>query len=198
MQAGKPGYRSTPVCLYLSRPMESDDETLMLRYRDGDASAFETLYARHKGPVYRYLLRNCAQVEVAEELFQETWAGIVKARKRYKPTARFRTFLFTMAHHRLVDHYRRRRPEHEPHDPERAADERQAPDRQLDRWEQAQALHQAIAGLPAEQREAFLLKEEAGLGLEEIAAVTGVGSETAKSRLRYAFSKLKRLLGGES
>lgn len=177
--------------------MESDDETLMLRYRDGDSSAFETLYARHKGPVYRYLLRNCGQAHLAEELFQETWTGLIKARKRYRAQARFRTYLFTLAHHRLVDHYRRQRPEGDEQAPDVAADERHEPPIQLDHWERAQALRVAIATLPAEQRDAFLLKEEAGLSLDDIAAITGVGSETIKSRLRYAFGKLKRLLGGE-
>ena len=83
------------------------DEELMNRYRDGDAHAFEVLYTRHKGPLYRYLLRQCGAAALAEELFQDVWMKLIRARERYETRAKFTTYLYHLAHNRLIDHYRR-------------------------------------------------------------------------------------------
>ena len=80
------------------------DEILMLRYRDGDTDAFARLYARHKGPLYRYLLRQCGQPAVAEELFQDVWLKLIAGRSGYAVQARFAAWLYRIAHNRLVDH----------------------------------------------------------------------------------------------
>lgn len=179
------------------------DEDLMLGYRDGDASAFETLYGRHKGALYRYLLRQCRSAAVAEELFQDVWLNIVRARERYEVKAKFATYLFHLAHNRLIDYYRRegRGLPVSYTDSEALED---IPDghlpsveRQLDLRRQAARLKALIGELPEAQREAFLLREETGLSVEEIAEVTGVNAETAKSRLRYAVTKLRHGLATE-
>ena len=88
------------------RTEDDADETLMLRYRDGDADAFAALYARHKGALYRYLLRQCGQPALAEELFQDLWLKLIAARAGYTVQARFTTYLYRLAHNRLIDHYR--------------------------------------------------------------------------------------------
>lgn len=182
----------------------SSDEALMARYREGDSSAFDTLYARHKGPLYRYLLRQCAVASIAEEMFQDVWMGLIRARERYEVRAKFTTWLYRMAHNRLIDHYRRQAAglpisyDDDPDDTpliERVADsEARAPDNELDRRRQGQRLLAQLAVLPEAQRETFLLREEGGLSLEEIAEATGVTAETAKSRLRYALAKLRAAL----
>ena len=169
----------------------------MLRYRSGSMAAFETLYARHKGGVYRYLLRGCAgDANSAAELFQDVWAHLVRAAPRYEPRARFSTWLYTLAHNRLIDHHRVQRLPTDTLDPELAiaAPEHENPEAQAQAAAQQRRLIAALQGLPLEQREAFLLKEEGGLSLEEIAASTGVGRETVKSRLRYALAKLREVL----
>jgi RNA polymerase sigma-70 factor (ECF subfamily) len=171
--------------------VEAPDEELMLAYGRGDAGAFETLYKRHRGALYRFVLRAIKHRSSAEELFQEAWIRVIEARSRYTPQARFTTWLYTIAHNLLVDHWRKKglslvQLEQEPgiaapDDPARRAEARQSIERLL----------RAIEALPAAQREAFLLHEEAGLSVAEIAAVTGAGEEAAKSRLRYAMSKLR-------
>jgi len=181
---------------------EATDEELMQRYRDGDARAFEQLYARHKGPVYRYLLRQCGVAALAEELFQDVWMNLIKARERYEVRAKFTTWLYTLAHNRVIDHYRRQAAgvpisyDDDPDDTpmiEKVADsELKQPDNEFERRRQAQKLLGLLGDLPEAQREAFLLREESGLSLEEIAAITGVNAETAKSRLRYALVKLRQ------
>ncbi|MCX7891884.1 MAG: RNA polymerase sigma factor [Burkholderiales bacterium] len=176
-----------------------EDEALMLAYRDGDARAFERLYARHKGPVFRYLRRQCGGAAAAEELFQDVWLRVVSARASYAPSAKFTTWLYTIAHNRLMDHYRSlgRRPPHASLDdaaapvPDPAADPAEGPERALDRKRAAARIVAAVEALPDAQREAFLLQQEGGLSVEEIAAATGVPFETAKSRLRYALAKLR-------
>ena len=179
---------------------ESSDEELMLQYRDGDAGAFEALYARHKGGLYRYLLRQCRNAAAAEELFQDVWMNLIRARAGYTVQARFTTFLYRVAHNRLVDHYRKSKQATvvslEDEDGEAIADppdERERPqDETLDAKRQAGRLMELISELPETQREAFLLQQEGGMSVEEIAQATGVSRETAKSRLRYAMSKLRR------
>ena len=170
-----------------------DDSALMLRYQDGDVAAFEILYRRHKDPVYRYLLRLCGQAEAAEDVFQEVWGKIIKARASYRPTAKFTTYLYRVAHNCFIDHIRRnkRHADNTILDPERLGDGAESLETATERSLARERLEAALVELPEEQRDAFLLREEGGLSVDEIAAVTGCNRETAKSRLRYAVSKLR-------
>jgi RNA polymerase sigma-70 factor (ECF subfamily) len=171
--------------------MEAPDEQLMLAYREGDAGAFETLYKRHRGALYRFVLRAIRQKASAEELYQEVWIRVIEARGRYTPQARFTTWLYTIAHNLLVDHWRKKGLTLVALDTEDVALESANPARVAEGREGLARFMQALEGLPAAQREAFLLHQEAGLSAAEIAAATGAGEEAAKSRLRYAMAKLK-------
>jgi RNA polymerase sigma-70 factor (ECF subfamily) len=176
-----------------------EDATLMLAYAQGDLGAFEALYARHRGTLYRFLLRACRQPAVADELFQETWSRVIAARERYQPQAKFTTWLLQIAHNLLVDSYRRKRPTLDGEAGELAIAQMEAPAQEqpehaLSDFEQRRRLQRAIEQLPDEQRTAVLLRLEQELSLEEIADVTGVGRETVKSRLRYAMNKLREQL----
>ena len=172
----------------------------MAAYRDrNDAAAFEQLYRRHRNGLYRYLLRQCAIASVAEELFQDVWFGVIRAKRKYVIEARFATYLYRIAHNRLIDHYRRatHRPSvsaAEDCDPVDLlpAEPTAQPDVKLEAKEQIERFSALLAVLPESQREAFVLHEEAGLSIGEIAIATGVNPETAKSRLRYAVTRLRR------
>jgi RNA polymerase sigma-70 factor (ECF subfamily) len=176
--------------------VEAPDEQLMLAYRQGDAGAFEALYARHKGPLYRYVLRAVKERAQAEELYQEIWMRVIEARSRYAVQAKFTTWLYAIAHNRLADHWRKKGlklvdaleaddpPAPRGFEPEARAEGRQ----------ELRRLAAALEALPAAQREAFLLHEEAGMSAGEIAAATGVTEEAAKSRLRYALARLREAL----
>ncbi|MDH4173167.1 MAG: sigma-70 family RNA polymerase sigma factor [Betaproteobacteria bacterium] len=167
----------------------------MLAYRQGDAGAFDTLYARHKGALYRFVLRSVRERGLAEELYQEIWMRVIEARARYTVQAKFTTWLYTIAHHRLTDHWRKRGlklVELEDHDaPAPPADE---PEARAEGRQGLQRFAAALAALPEAQREAFLLHEESGMSVAEIAAATGVGEEAAKSRVRYALAKLREAM----
>jgi len=144
---------------------------------------------------------------VAGELFQDVWTSLVRVRLSYQPRARFTTWLYTLAHNRLIDHLRQlpRAPvslTQDDDDEESGwatpqalwAAEHERPDAQAVASEQRLSIRRALASLPIEQREAFLLHEEGGLSLDQIAEVSGVGRETVKSRLRYALVKLREAL----
>jgi len=183
------------------------DEELMLAYAAGDAAAFDLLYGRHKGGVYRYLLRHCRQSAIADELFQDVWSNLIRARASYVPTAKFTTWLYRLAHNRWIDQVRAEgyltlvSADDEAHEdvvaaiPASRADE---PQSRVENRELAERLRAAIASLPPAQRDAFLLQQEGDLSLAEIAELTGVGMETVKSRIRYALGKPKRELRREA
>lgn len=177
---------------------EPSDEMLMLAYARGDAAAFETLYRRHRSTLYGFTLRSLGRRDLADDCFQEVWSRVVAARERYRPEARFTTWLLQIAHNLMIDRYRRQRPEVALDDvPEPASlsgDDPPAPDEALTEFETRRRLQIAIAGLPAEQRHAVLLRLDQELSLEEIGQITGVGRETVKSRLRYALARLREAL----
>jgi RNA polymerase sigma-70 factor (ECF subfamily) len=173
-----------------------EDSALMLRYRDGDVAAFETLYRRHKDPLFRYLLRLCRQRAAAEDVFQEAWGKIIKSRDDYRPTAKFTTFLYHVAHNCFIDYIRRNKRHGQTADiePDSRPDEADCPETLVEKSLARRRLDAALSALPDEQRDVFLLYEEAGLSLDDIATVTDCNRETAKSRLRYAVGKLRAAL----
>ncbi len=184
------------------------DEDLMLRYRDGDAAAFDVLYERHRSGLYRFILRQCPHRGEVDEIFQDVWMNLINARARYQPSAKFRTFLFQIARNRVIDIARRSQDVRmlsidDDHDATGAtlADRLPAPDAEepqavAERAAAARQLQAAIATLPFVQREALLLHEDGGLSLDEIAALTGTQRETVKSRLRYALGRLRAHFAG--
>lgn len=189
------------------------DEALMQHYAQGDFDAFEQLYLRHKGGLYRYFLRQLNDQSLAEDLYQEIWAKVISNAAQYQVSAKFTTWLYTLARHKLVDHIRHLKvvtkviddsfndnevqaepvykPEGEYKNPENLWQDNQA----------SAALRGCIGFLPINQKECFLLKEEAGLSLEVIAQVVDANYEACKSRLRYAYESLRqcitRKIGGE-
>ena len=185
---------------------QETDENLMVRFGRGEAAAFEFLYRRHESRVFRFLQRNVRNEAAANDLMQEVWFAVVRGAANYQPTAKFTTWLFTIAHNRTVDMIRanRRLQSLDAGDDadagassplERLADSpKLEPLAQVQTQDEAAALLSAVAQLPAEQRAAFLLQAEGDLSVEEIADATGSSFETVKSRLRYARTKLRQLL----
>ncbi|MGI9284503.1 MAG: sigma-70 family RNA polymerase sigma factor [Pseudomonadales bacterium] len=172
------------------------DESLMLAYQRGDSTAFEVLYMRHKDALFGFLYRSCLRHSIAEELAHDAWTSIIRRVASYQATAAFKTYLFQVAHNKLIDYWRRN---------QNAAlsiefDERilpnntetplHCPESQQLRVE----LRAAIENLPVDQRNTMLLREQ-GFSQEDIAAITGTERETVKSRLRYATQHLRDNMG---
>jgi RNA polymerase sigma factor (sigma-70 family) len=195
-------------------PAADSDENLMHAFAGGDAAAFTRLYDRHERATWRFIRHRLgAQHEgAADDVLQETWISVAKAAPRYVATARFTTWLFTVARNRVIDHLRAQSNAMlsidaplaaggDDDDGERwadrvAADAADGPLARIESRQQADAFLEALAQLPDAQREAFVLQAEGGLSIDEVASATGVGAETAKTRLRYAKAKLRTLLSG--
>jgi len=181
------------------------DEELLAAYQQGDPGAFEALLRRHRAPLFTFLLRMLGDRQRAEDLAQETFLRIVKGAPAWERRARFQTWLYTVARNLCIDQSRRDRfrradsldaegPDGQPSmvdsvpgreiDPERAA--ASARIRPL--------LQQALLCLPPEQREVFVLREQAGVPFREIAEMVGVNENTVKSRMRYALEGLRKAL----
>ena len=182
----------------------------MRQFCAGDSHAFQALYTRHEKPLYRYVRRvlGTGLETQVDEVFQDTWMKLVDARDSWQPrdNASFKTWLYTLAHHRAVDILRKS-------GREISADEGWADEDAESAWQQwpaataeqpeqkafwnkaGQQLLHCLDGLPALQRAAFLLHHEDGLSLEEMTQVLNAEFETVKSRLRYALSKLRTCMG---
>lgn len=198
-------------------PAADSDEFLMHAFAGGDAAAFTRLYDRHERATWRFIRHRLgAQHEgAADDVLQETWISVARAAPRYVPTARFTTWLFTVARNRVIDHQRAQanampsidaplfRADSDAGEDDGecwadrvAADAGDGPLARIESRQQAEAFLQALAQLPESQREAFVLQAEGGLSIDEVAIATGVGAETAKTRLRYAKARLRTLLAG--
>jgi len=167
----------------------------MLAYRDGDEHSFDLLYAHHQAPLHRYFSRSGCTPMIAEDLCHEVWVSLIRTRLTYQVEAKFTTYLYRIAHSRLIDHFRHGKSapvldagfddflQQVPEAPE--AD----PSRIVDYVQRAAHLKQAVKALPEMQREVFSLRIE-GMTVSQIADAAGIPLETAKSRLRYAVAKL--------
>ena len=185
-------------------PDAADDADLLRAHGAGDPHAFARLYDRYDRPCFRFIRRllGAAHGDAAEDLHQETWIAISKTAAAFDPgRSSFPAWLFTIARHKTWDHFRRQKVAVLASVQDDAAmmvpDPGQTPLEQVQSRELAQELINAVEALPLEQRGVFVMFAQAGLSLEEIAQVTGVSVETAKSRLRYARTKLRQSLAGE-
>jgi len=184
--------------------LQDSDEALLAGFAGGDAAAFTQLYERHERAMYRFLRRSLGNDAAAQDLLQEVWLAVIRHAAAFEPRARFSTWLYGIARNRLIDHWRARR-DTVSLDQEAANDEHGAaapieaiaagaacePEVRAMSRAEAAAFMAAVEQLPAPQREAFVLHAEAGMTVEEVAQLTGVGRETAKSRLRYAMVRLR-------
>jgi len=173
----------------------------MLAYQDGDINSFNELYRRHKTPLYRFMISSCNSESNAAELFQDVWARVVNGRHGYTSTAPFAAWLYRIARNRIIDSYRTAKVS--PLSASMQLDEDthvthlQAPlqpDELAELAKRGDVLSDALAALPENQREVVLLRHIAGFSLQEIADIVGENLETVKSRLRYAFTKLRKQL----
>ncbi|MGB0513706.1 MAG: sigma-70 family RNA polymerase sigma factor [Wenzhouxiangellaceae bacterium] len=178
-------------------PDPRSDDDLMLAFGRGDGAAFDVLYGRYRTPIYRYLVHAVGDQSVADDLYQDVWSRMIDARATFKRGNGFKRWAFRIAHNRLVDHWRAlgRQPGLDSDALDGQADDPgRTPEAGVERHQQRAQLQAALMALPPDQREAFLLRQEAGLSLADIAKRSGVGRETVKSRLRYAVARLRGLL----
>lgn len=187
--------------------METDaveDADLLRAHGAGDPHAFARLYDRYDRACFHLIRRllGGAHADAAEDLHQETWIAVSRNAASFDPArASFAAWLFTIARHKTLDHFRRQKVAILGLAAEETAatvpDPDPSPLEQVQSRERAREIVAAVEALPLEQRGAFVMFADGGLSLEEIAQATGVAVETAKSRLRYARAKLRQSLAGE-
>jgi RNA polymerase sigma-70 factor, ECF subfamily len=183
------------------------DETLMLRYQQGDRTAFGVLVRRHQGPLFNFAVRQVRIPQVAEDVLQETFVRVVQNAADFKHEARFTTWVYTITRNLCIDHLRkhalRKHPSLDqssgeegdgPTLGERTADPRASVEREATGTELRERIARAVDSLPDEQREVFLMREAGNLPFKEIAEITNVPENTVKSRMRYALERLQEAL----
>lgn len=184
---------------------EKSDEQLMQAFQKGETGAFETLLLRHEKGLYRFALRMLADRMQAEEVTQESFLRVIQSAGRYEAKAGFRNYLYRIARNLCIDLLRKRPREALPSvgDARRAAipdgipDRNPGPESHVGAGQVREAIRRALSSLPADQREAFLLKEVRDMKLQDVAAITGTNLNTVKSRLRYALIRLREHLSEE-
>ena len=165
----------------------------------GRPEAFERLVRDYGDRIYRFVKRLAGE-RPAEDLTQEVLIRVHRSIGTYRPEGRFESWLFTIANNLCIDHARRRRPEAPLSDldadlaPERFAAPSRGPLEAMEEEERRKALLHAVDRLPFEQRQVFLLREEAGLSFREIAEMTGCPLNTALGRMHYAMEALRKSL----
>ena len=186
---------------------EKTDEELLAEFQQGDAGAFERLLRRHRSPLYTFFVRMLGDRARAEDLAQDTFLRIVRGAAAWEHRARFQTWLYTIARNLCVDAVRRDRfrrvesldaEDGEEGPPIDAVPSGSAgPDRQAESARLRPLLQRALLALPADQREVFVLREQAGLPFKEIAELVGANENTIKSRMRYALVALRKALADQ-
>lgn len=199
------GGRRPPEALDRDALEALEDEALMARYADGDAAAFDVLFARHERGVLSFVFRSVRQRERAEEITQDVFLRVVRNAKKYRPSAKFTTWLYTIARNACIDESRRAAKRRHASLDATLGDEAEGTsfkDRVVDlaaaggageisRAEFRAALQEGLDALPDEQREVFLLRHVEGLKFVDIAQMTDVSENTVKSRMRYAMQTLR-------
>jgi RNA polymerase sigma-70 factor (ECF subfamily) len=187
-----------------------NDEALMARYQQGEVAAFAELVARHEKKLWNFIRRFVADGTAAEDLLQEVFLRVLRSAAEWQPSAKFSTWIYTIARNLCTDSARRgvfRKAESLDQTPGATSDE-SGPHR-IDRVpspngnaeqaamnrEIASRVDVALAALPVEQREVFLMREMMDMSFAEIATVTKASEPTVKSRMRYALERLRDALG---
>ena len=181
----------------------TSDEELMAAYQQGDVTAFDVLLGRHKNGVYNFLYRNMGQEENAEEGFQEIFSRVIKSAASYKPSAKFSTWLYTIARNYCIDHSRKEKWRQTTSLSEKVgdaedlkledqiADETQNPEKDRNQKNLGEVVGQLLSKMNPDQKEVFLMREQSNIAFDDIAKIVGATTSTVKSRMRYALAFLR-------
>jgi RNA polymerase sigma-70 factor (ECF subfamily) len=178
----------------------------MVAFQGGDRAAFALLVKRHQRPLFNFAFRHLGDPAAAEEVVQDAFLRVVRSAAEFQHASRFATWLYAIARNLCIDHSRKRALRRHPsldsleeggEGPtlgERTADPEANVERAATAAEIRRRVATAVATLPDEQREVFLLREVSDLPFKEIALVVGASENTVKSRMRYALERLQAQL----
>jgi RNA polymerase sigma factor (sigma-70 family) len=187
---------------------ENDDLSLMKRLQAGDESALSLIMERYEGPLFRFIYRYVENETEAADILELTFVKVYQNRKRYRPTAKFNTWLYTIAGNQCKDHARKKR--RRPGDFAGRTDQSEMlaaasssvtaesaplPSETASRNEEREMLHRAIRGLPHELRMALVLFSLEGKSQDEVAGILGCTAKAVESRVYRAKKLLEARLG---
>jgi RNA polymerase sigma-70 factor (ECF subfamily) len=180
--------------------LDRPDKDLIKAYLHGDTDAFTVLYERYKRQVYSFLLKMLAdKSEAADDLFQKAWIKALKNLHRYHDNNRFLAWMLSITRNTALDHFRRQKRKYifseldRDDVPEADSGMQDEPWRDMDRAELGEAVEAALKCLPPEQREVFVMRQEA-LSFKEIARIHKCSINTALARMQYAMKNLQKEL----
>jgi RNA polymerase sigma-70 factor (ECF subfamily) len=183
----------------------SEDEVLLQRYRAGSRDAFDELVMRHSRALFSYIRGMVGQQEEAEDLFQDTWARVIRHEVSFRGGT-VRGWIWRIAKNAVIDRLRRRKPDDSLDRPvgedgllladQVAAGGLSVPD-QVDGADLGARIARCVAGLPPAQREVFLMRTTSGLSFDEIAEILKVPLNTALGRMHYAVTRLRDALADD-
>jgi RNA polymerase sigma-70 factor (ECF subfamily) len=182
----------------MKKRLQPTDKKLMLKVQKGDVTAFETLYDRYHRRLYHFILRFIGEKSLAEDILQETFLHIFKERKTYKKTARFSTFIFTIARNLCLDALKKWETKQvlggQDDVIEKAMDHSDGPSMMLEEAGLGEMVRRAIQTLPGDQREVLILSKYSGLTHEEIGRIVGSTPTAVKQKVYRAMLSLKQKL----
>ncbi|WP_162846922.1 sigma-70 family RNA polymerase sigma factor [Marinicella litoralis] len=167
------------------------------RNDDNQQRAFELLYQRHKGPLFRFIKKSINHEHDAKEIFQELWFKIINSKEQFNHQQKFTTWAYTIARRLLIDQFRKSGRTITMNGLDASSDSQaneqplKQPENQFETKQMAKALDHAISLLPLNQRQTFVMKHESGFSIKEIAQITAQPIEQTKSQYRYAVNKIK-------
>ncbi len=188
--------------------MESEPSVIARGLRRRDPDLLDRLIEQYQHRLLRYLIYLSGNRELAEDLFQETWIRVLERGHQYDGKHEFSTWLYSVARNLTIDYLRKKSPvsldalmedrllQDKDHAPLEPPDTKPMAWEVVQQHEQAERINAALIGIPAEYREAIVLRFQDGLGLEEIAAVIAAPLGTVKSRLYRGLNLLMGRLGG--
>jgi RNA polymerase sigma-70 factor (ECF subfamily) len=183
--------------------MESEASAIARGLRRRDPDLLDRLIEQYQHRLFRYLVYLSGNRELAEDLFQETWIRVLERGHQYDGTHEFSTWLYAVARNLTIDYLRKKNPvsldglmDDEDRTPLEPADTRPMAWEVVQQHEQAERIGAALVSIPAEYREAVVLRFQEGLALDEIATVTGAPLGTVKSRLYRGLNMLMSRLKG--
>src|SRR5437867_11513696 len=191
------------VAYWCVNTMESEASAIARGLRRRDPDLLDSLIEQYQHRLFRYLVYLSGNRELAEDLFQETWIRVLERGHQYDGGHEFSTWLYAVARNLTIDYLRKKSPlsldglmEDEEHAPFEPADTRPMAWEVVQQHEQSERISAALVSIPAEYREAVVLRFQEGLALNEIATVTGARLGTVKSRLYRGLNMLMSRLKG--
>lgn len=164
---------------FFVQPSEDEDSQLMTKVRDGDTRAFAKLFERYKVPILSYIRRQVRHPTVAEELAQEVFLKVYRARQSYEPKAKFSTWLWTISRNTIIDHHRASSqgwvevPDFTDTVMDALPDEGDSPEEKLLAGVAQERLDECLEKLPARSKEILMLRVQSDLTYEELSEIVG-------------------------